>query len=171
MLPIRMFEPRRSKADHWSACSGKEGRTKTTGRNVRGNENRGATSLELAQYPITLTSRQQLDKQFDLENENMNSLFLVSMNRKSRPAILTKIFCDVVCNSLCPDEDQHLGILSTNLIKMLDQLCSLLEITADFNDLLDVVIGGQLHRSDVDLNHVFQEILENASAQREIDDK
>lgn len=85
------------------------------------------------------------------------------MDSKSWPSVLTEVFGDVVRNTFRSDEYQYLGILSTDLIKMFDQFGALLEIAADFNELLNVVVGGELHRSDVDLDHVFQEILQIVS--------
>lgn len=42
---------------------------------------------------------------------------------------------------------------------MLDELVPLFKVTADFNDLLDIMIGRQFKRADVDLNKIFQEVL------------
>lgn len=82
------------------------------------------------------------------------------MNCKSRPSVLTKVFRDIVRNPLRADEDKYLGIFLTHLIQMLDQLAALLEVAADLNELLDVVVRRQFHGSDVDLNEILQEILE-----------
>jgi hypothetical protein len=46
---------------------------------------------------------------------------------------------------------------------MSDQLSTLLEVAADFDNLLDVVVGSEFHRPDVNLDHVFQEVLEIVS--------
>lgn len=85
------------------------------------------------------------------------------MDGKSWPAVLTKVFGDVVRNAFRPDKYEHLSVLRADLIKMSDQLSTLLEVTADFDNLLDVVVGSEFHRPDVDLNHVFQEVLEIVS--------
>lgn len=64
------------------------------------------------------------------------------MYRQSGPTILPQIFRDVVSNPFGPYEDQNLGIFGADLIQVLDQFCPLLEIAADLDDLLDVVVGG-----------------------------
>lgn len=50
-------------------------------------------------------------------------------------------------------------MLLANLVKVLDQFVALLEVTADFNDLLNIVVGSELKGSNIDLYKVFQEIL------------
>ena len=47
-----------------------------------------------------------------------------------------------------------------DLVEVLDELRTLLKVAANLNNLLDVVIGGQLRGSDVDLNEVLQEVLD-----------
>ena len=88
-----------------------------------------------------------------------NVLFLVSVDGQRRPAVLTKVFGNVVCYSLCTNEDENLGALLGDLIQVLDELGPLLEIAANFDDLGNVMIRSELHRSDVHLNEVFQEVL------------
>lgn len=86
-------------------------------------------------------------------------LFLVSVDRKSRPPILAQVFCNVVRNTLSADENEHLRVQGTDMIQMLNELRTLLKVSADLNVLLDVVVSGKLHRPDVDLNEVIQKIL------------
>ena len=81
------------------------------------------------------------------------------MNGKRWPAILTKVFRDIIRNPFSANEYKNLSILSADDIKMLDQLGTLLKVTADFNDLGDVMIRSELHRANIDLNKVLQEIL------------
>jgi hypothetical protein len=81
------------------------------------------------------------------------------MNGKRWPAILAKVFCDIIRNPLSANEYENLSILSADNIKMLDQLGTLLKVTADFNNLGDVMIRCELHRANIDLNKVLQEIL------------
>lgn len=81
------------------------------------------------------------------------------MDGKSWPAVLTKVFGDVVRNAFRPNKYEYLGVLRADLIKMPDQLSTFFEVAADFDNLLDVVVGSELHRPNVDLNHVFQEVL------------
>lgn len=82
---------------------------------------------------------------------------------QSGPTVLPQIFRDVIGNSFGPYEDQDFGIFRTDLIQVLDQFRALLEIAADLDDLLDVVVGGQLHGTDVDLDHILQEVLRKSS--------
>lgn len=81
------------------------------------------------------------------------------MDGKRWPAILAQILGNVVRNSLRADKDQDLGVLLADLVEVLDKLGSLLEVTADLDNLLDAVIGGELGRADVNLNEILQEIL------------
>ena len=81
------------------------------------------------------------------------------MNGKRRPAILAKVFRDIIRDPLSANKDENLSILSADDIKMLDQLGTLLKVTADFNELCDVMICRELHRTNIDLNKVPQEIL------------
>ena len=82
------------------------------------------------------------------------------MDGQCRPPILPEVFSDVVGDSLRTDEDQNLSILLTDLVEMLDELRAFFKLSANFNELVDVVVGCQLHRSDVDLDEVLKEILE-----------
>lgn len=82
------------------------------------------------------------------------------MNGECWPAVLTKVFRDLVCDSFCADKDENLSVLSTDDIKMFDQLGAFFEVAADFDDLGDVMVRCELHRTNIDLDKVFQEILE-----------
>jgi hypothetical protein len=42
---------------------------------------------------------------------------------------------------------------------VLDKLRPLVKVAADLDDLRDVVVGGQLHRANVDLDEVVEEVL------------
>lgn len=77
------------------------------------------------------------------------------MDGESWPAVLAKVFGDVVRNAFRPDKYKYLSVLRADLIKMSDQLSTLLEVAADFDNLLNVVVGSEFHRPNVDLNHVF----------------
>jgi len=81
------------------------------------------------------------------------------MDRKSWPAILTKMFRDVVGHAFGRNEDQHLGILLADLIEVLDEFVPLLKVAADLHNLLDIVVSCQLHGTDIDLNRVAKEVL------------
>lgn len=87
------------------------------------------------------------------------SLLLVTVNGECRPTILTKILGNVVCHTLRADENQDLGILTTDHVKMLQQLIALLMLGADLNVLLNIMISRQVERTDIDLDEVGQEIL------------
>src|SRR6266852_4861373 len=82
------------------------------------------------------------------------------MNGECWPTVLTKVFRDLVCDPLSADKDENLSVLSANDIKMFDQLGAFLKVAADFDDLGNVMVGCELHRTNVDLNKVFQEVLE-----------
>ena len=82
------------------------------------------------------------------------------MNGECWPTILTKVFRDLVCDPLSADKDENLSVLSADDIKMFDQLGAFLEVAADFDDLGNVMIRCKLHRTNIDLDKVFQEILE-----------
>ena len=62
---------------------------------------------------------------------------------------------------------RYLG--GVDLIKVLDQLRSLFEVTADIDNLLHVVVRGQFHRANVDLNDVSKEILRQVGDNAYID--
>ena len=81
------------------------------------------------------------------------------MNCESGPSILTEVTRDIVRNTLGADENEHFRVLLTDLVEVLDQLCPLLKVAANFDNLRDVVVRRQLHRTDVDLNEVLQEVL------------
>ena len=85
------------------------------------------------------------------------------MDGQRRPSILTEVLGDVVCDTLCADEDKNLSVLLADLVQVLDELGALLKVTANLNDLLNIVVCGELHRTDVDLNEIFQEILKRVS--------
>ncbi len=82
------------------------------------------------------------------------------MNGECWPTVLTKVFCDLVCDPLGADKDENLSVLSADDIKMFDQLGAFLKVAADFDDLGNVMVRCELHRTNVDLDKVFQEILE-----------
>lgn len=90
--------------------------------------------------------------------EEVYVLFLITVDSQRRPAILPQIFGDIICNTLCADENKNFGVLAAYLVKMLDEFAAFLEVGADFNVLLDVVIGGQLHRTDINLHKVGKEV-------------
>lgn len=90
----------------------------------------------------------------------MDLLFLVTVDGQRWPSILTEVLGDVVRDSFCADEDQHLGVFLTDLVEVLDEFRPLLEVAADLHNLLDIVVGGKLCRTDVNLDEVLQEVLD-----------
>jgi len=82
------------------------------------------------------------------------------MDSKGRPAILTEVLGDVVRCALGADKDEDFGIFVGDLVEMLQELVTLIEIGADVNDLSDVRVCSELHRTDVDLDVVLKEVLE-----------
>jgi hypothetical protein len=76
-----------------------------------------------------------------------NLLFLVTMNGECWPAVLTKVFRDLVCDPLSADKDENLSVLSADDIKMFDQLGAFLKVAADFDELGDVMVRCELHRT------------------------
>ena len=84
------------------------------------------------------------------------------MDCEGWPPVLTEVFGNVVRNSLGGNENKDFGILSANLVKVFDQFVALLKIAADVNNLLNVMVGSQLHGANVDLDHVLEKILEKA---------
>lgn len=85
------------------------------------------------------------------------------MDSKRRPAILTEILSNVVRCPLGADKDEDFCIFVGDLIEVLKQLVTLIKIGADFDHLCDVHISSELHRTDIDLDVVFEEILERRS--------
>jgi hypothetical protein len=81
------------------------------------------------------------------------------MNGECWPTVLTKVFRDIVCDPLSADKYENFGVLSADDIKMLDQLRAFLEVAADFDDLGNVMVRREFHRTNIDLNEVLQEIL------------
>ena len=95
----------------------------------------------------------------------LHLLLLVSMDGQCRPSILTEVLRDVVRDTLSTDKDEHLRVLLADLIEVLDELATLLKVTHDLNDLLNVVVRCKLHRTDVDLDEVLEEVLWRAYSQ------
>ena len=82
------------------------------------------------------------------------------MNGECRPAVLTKVLRDIICDPLSANKDENLSVLSADDIEMFDQLGTFLKVAADFDDLGNVMVRCELHRTNIDLDKVFQEILE-----------
>ena len=86
-------------------------------------------------------------------------LLLVSVDGQRWPSVLTEVLGDVVGDTLRAHEDEDLGVFLRDLLEVLAKLRPLLKVTYDLNDLLDVVVRGELHGADVDLDEVLQEVL------------
>jgi len=85
-------------------------------------------------------------------------LLLVSVDGQRRPSVLPQKLGQVVGDPLRTDKDQDLGVLLRDLVEVLDELASLFKVGADGDFLGDVVVGLQLHRTDVDLDQVLLEV-------------
>lgn len=129
----------------YSTMNRKKPHTKSTTRHISRNQNGAAAVLEFAKHPVAF------------------ALFLITMDSKRRPAILTEILSNVVRCPLGADKDEDFCIFVGDLIEVLKQLVTLIKIGADFDHLCDVHISSELHRTDIDLDVVFEEILERRS--------
>jgi hypothetical protein len=78
------------------------------------------------------------------------------VNGKRRPSVLTKVLGQVVGDPLRTDEDEDLGVLRRDLLKVLDELAALLKVGADLDDLSDVEVGRELEGTDGDLDEVLE---------------
>ena len=87
------------------------------------------------------------------------SLFLVAVDGERRPTVLAEVLGNVICDTLRANEDEDLCVLLADLVEMLDQLRPFLELSADLNNLGDVVVGSKLHGPDVHLNEILEEVL------------
>jgi hypothetical protein len=81
------------------------------------------------------------------------------MDSKRGPPILTEIFGDVVRCTLGADKNEDFGVLVGDLIEVLKELVTFIEIGADFDYLCDVHVSSELHRTDIDLDVVLEEVL------------
>jgi hypothetical protein len=82
------------------------------------------------------------------------------VNSQCGPTVLTEILSDIIGHPFGSNKDKDFGILCANLVQVLDQFVPLFEVTDNIDDLLDVMVGGQLHGSYVDLDHILEEILD-----------
>ena len=87
------------------------------------------------------------------------SLFLVAVDCERRPTVLAEVLGNVICDTLRANEDEDLCVFLRDLFEVLAELRPLLKVTYDLNDLLDVVVRGELHGADVDLDEVLQKVL------------
>lgn len=66
------------------------------------------------------------------------------MNRESGPAILAEVLCDIIRYTFSADEDEHFRIQSADMVEVFNELRTLLEVSANLNNLLNVVISCKL---------------------------
>jgi hypothetical protein len=78
---------------------------------------------------------------------------------KCWPSVGSEVFGEVIGNSLGTNENEDLGILARDLLEVLEEPVSLVVLGNNLDDLLDIVVGGQLERTNVDLDKVVLEIL------------
>lgn len=83
------------------------------------------------------------------------------MDGERRPAILTEVLSDVVRCTLGADKDEDFGVFVGDLVQVLQEFVTLVEFGADFDHLCDVHVSSELHRTDIDLDVVFEEVLED----------
>jgi hypothetical protein len=112
----------------------------TTRSNVGGKHDGTATRLELGEDPITLL------------------LGFVTVNSQRGPSVLPQELGEVVRDTLGAHEDENLCVLLTDLIEVLDELSTLFKVGAHLDVLSDVVVGGEVHGTDVDLDKVVLEV-------------
>lgn len=82
------------------------------------------------------------------------------MDSKGWPPVRAQVLRDIIGNPFGAHENEDLGTFLADLVKVLNQLGPLLKVGADRNNLTDVVVGCQLHRANVHLDEVVQEILQ-----------
>ena len=81
------------------------------------------------------------------------------MNREGGPTILAEEASNLIRNTLCANEDEDLVLLVVHdLLEMLDHTITLLHVSNDLDNLGDTVVGSKLHRTDVDLDEVVEEV-------------
>jgi len=83
---------------------------------------------------------------------------LVTVDSQSGPAFRPEELGEVIGDSLGADEDDDLGVLFRDLVEVSDKLVSLAVGGSDLDVLGNVVVGRQLHGSNVDLNEVVLEV-------------
>jgi hypothetical protein len=74
---------------------------------------------------------------------------------ESWPTVLTEVLGQIVCDPLRSGKDQNLPVLVTDLIQVFYEFPALLEITANLNNLLNVMIGRQIHGTNIALDEIF----------------
>ena len=81
------------------------------------------------------------------------------MDGKSWPPIRAQVLGDIISDSFRAYKNEDFGAFLADLVKVFDQLGSLLKVGAYGDDLTNVVVSCQLHRTDIDLDEVVQKIL------------
>lgn len=114
--------------------------TETTGCYSGSNHNRASTGLEFGEHPIALL------------------LLLVTVNGEGGPAVLAEVLGEVVSHALGAGENDDLAVLLRDGLEVTNELALLFEFGADFDNLLDVVVSGELSGTDVDLGEVVEEV-------------
>ncbi|KAI3481231.1 hypothetical protein L1887_56447 [Cichorium endivia] len=75
-----------------------------------------------------------------------------------RPAVLAEVLGEVVGDALGAGEDDDLAVLLRDGLEVADKLALLLKLGANLDDLLDVVVCGELGGANVDLGKVVEEV-------------
>jgi hypothetical protein len=79
---------------------------------------------------------------------------------------LTEILGDIVRGTLGADKDEDFGVFVGDLIEVLKKLVTLIKIGAHFDHLCNVRVSSELHRADIDLDVVSEEVLERRSVSK-----
>ena len=104
---------------------------------VSGHHDRALARLEFVEHPVTLI------------------LLLVAVDRESWPAVLSEESSDVVSHALGSSEDEDLvRFVVHDLLHVLDQAVTLLEIGYNLNNLGDAMVGREVSGADVYLDEV-----------------
>jgi hypothetical protein len=113
----------------------------TTRGDVGGKHDRTSARFELGKNPVSF------------------ALLLVSVDSERGPAVLPHELGQVVSNTLGRNENDDFGVLLRDLLEVLEEPWSFVVLGHDLDELCDVVVGSELHGTDVDLDVVMQEVL------------
>jgi hypothetical protein len=67
------------------------------------------------------------------------------MDGKGWPSVCAQVLGNIISNAFSAYEDKDFGAFLADLVKVFDQLCPLLEVGTNGNNLTNVVVGRQFH--------------------------
>ena len=70
------------------------------------------------------------------------------------PAVRTQVFGEVISDTFGSHENENFGVFLGDCLEVTQETGSLVVLGANLNNLCDVVIGGQLQGTNVDLDKV-----------------